>query len=322
MIVARSLAELRKEDSSVVTVGTFDGVHRAHREIVREVVHRAKMGEGRSVVVTFEPHPKEVVPSAKGPVALLTTIDERMEHLTALGVDVLLVIEFTLEFSRLSSRAFYEQYLVRGIGVREVVVGYDHTFGHNREGRAEELIAMGKEFNFSVFALHPFSVAGEVVSSTRIRKALAEGGIEHANTLLGWEYSLRGIVIRGDGRGRTLGYPTANIQPQSDKKLIPATGVYLVAVAMDGRNTFGMMNIGIRPTVTDARRMTMEVHLFDFSEDVYGKPLTIKFLKRLRDEKKFPSLAALAEQLGKDKTEAQRILAGQLERQQQSSQSI
>lgn len=317
MQLLRSPGDVRRDSNSVVTVGTFDGVHRAHQEIVREVVHRAKMREGRSVVVTFEPHPKEVVPSARGPVQLLTTIEERVELLRTSGVDVLLIIDFTPEFSRVSSREFYERYLVNGTGVSEVVVGYDHMFGRNREGRVEELVAMGKEFNFSVFSLHPFSVNGEVVSSTHIRNALASGDIERANRLLGREYALRGVVVKGDGRGRSIGFPTANISPVSEKKVIPARGVYLVAVTIDGRSHFGMMNIGVRPTVTETPRLTIEVHLFDVDEVLYGKPVTIGFLKRLRDERKFASLPELTRQLEKDKMESLRLIAGHKERQNQ-----
>ena len=220
MIVARSVGEIVRDTKSVVTVGTFDGVHRAHQEIVREVVFRAKRNEGRSVVVTFDPHPKEVVASKRGPVQLLTTIDERIELLKQQHIDVLAIVPFTYEFSQQSSHEFYERFVVGVIGVSEVVVGYDHMFGRNREGDIEELVRMGQRYNFSVFALHPFSVDGEVVSSTRVRKAIHDGDIVHASMLLGHDYSLSGIVVVGDRRGRTIGYPTANIRPESGKKLI------------------------------------------------------------------------------------------------------
>lgn len=315
MIVVGSLSELKKETNSVVTVGTFDGVHLAHQEIVREVVHRAKMKEGRSIVVTFEPHPKEVVGKLKDPIHLLTTIDERIELLHAQGVDVLLVINFTYEFSRLSSREFYEGFLVNGTGVSEVVVGYDHMFGRNREGSIEELIKIGQQFDFSVFAFHPYTVNGEVVSSTQVRKALAEGNVERAKAFLGREYSLQGTVVKGDGRGQTIGYPTANINPDSEKKMIPAKGVYLVGIKLEGRDYFGMMNIGVRPTVTNALQQTIEVHLFDFSETIYGKKLTIAFLRRLRDEQKFSSLEQLIHQLGNDKAQSLKLIAEHGQRQ-------
>ena len=309
MIVARSINGLKQEKNSVVTVGTFDGVHLAHQHIVREVVHRARMKEGRSVVVTFDPHPKEIVGDQTRPVALLTTLDERVELLRKQSVDLLVVIEFTFDFSRLKSHEFYERYLVNGVGVSEVVVGYDHMFGRNREGTTEDLVHMGQEFGFSVIALQQYSVDGEVVSSTQARQAIETGNIERAKKFLGYDYQLRGTVVRGDGRGRTIGYPTANIEPESSKKLIPAKGVYLVGVQLDEEKYFGMMNIGTRPTVSDGLQRTVEVHLFNFDRDIYGRRLVISFLKRLRDEQKFASLQDLVNQLGADKATSLKYIA-------------
>jgi len=177
MILARALGEITKDTGSVVTVGTFDGVHLAHQEIIREAVNRARMNEGRSVVVTFEPHPKEVV--GKGPIHLLAMPEERIELIRKMNVDVLLIINFTFEFSRLSAREFYHRYVVEGVGVSEVVVGYDHMFGRDRSGGIEELVKMGQEFNFSVSAVHPYRVDGEIVSSTRVRNAIAAGDVGH-----------------------------------------------------------------------------------------------------------------------------------------------
>ncbi len=315
MIVARSVGEIVRDTKSVVTVGTFDGVHRAHQEIVREVVFRAKRNEGRSVVVTFDPHPKEVVASKRGPVQLLTTMDERIELLKQQHIDVLAIVPFTYEFSQQSSHEFYEGFVVGVIGVSEVVVGYDHMFGRNREGDIEELVRMGQRYNFSVFALHPFSVDGEVVSSTRVRKAIHDGDIVHASMLLGHDYAFSGIVVVGDRRGRTIGYPTANIRPESGKKLIPGKGVYLVGVEIDGKHFFGMMNIGVRPTLTSGLQETIEVHVFDFSQDIYGKRVTVSFLRKLRDEQKFASLQDLINQLGNDKAQSLRYLAERTSRQ-------
>lgn len=315
MIVVRSFDELTNDPNSVVTVGTFDGVHLAHKEIVREVVHRARMREGRSVVVTFDPHPKEVVTSQRGPVSLLTTIEERLEQFSVLGVELLYIINFTYEFSRQSSEEFYRRYLIDGTGVSEVVVGYDHMFGRDREGKTGELVTMGKQYDFSVFAMHPFTVDGQVVSSTQIRKSLAAGDIERANKFLGREYSLRGTVVRGDERGRTIAFPTANILPDSGKKMVPLNGVYFVGVTVREQTYFGMMNIGVRPTVSDASRRTLEVHLFDFNGDIYGEKITVRFISKLRDEQKFASLEELTRQLGHDREESLKLIAGQQERQ-------
>ncbi len=304
MILARSVREIPPDPSSVVTVGTFDGVHLAHAEIIREVVSRARMREGRSIVVTFDPHPRQVVGPAGTPVELLTTIGERVELIRSLGADVLLLLEFTYAFSRISPRDFYRSYIVGGTGVDEVIVGYDHMFGRDRGAGIDELVKMGKEFGFSVFAVHPFTVEGETVSSTVIRKALASGDVEKAARFLGRPYALGGTVIRGDGRGRTIGFPTANIRPESPLKIVPAHGVYAVAVRIAGEERRGMMNIGLRPTVVPVPVETIEVHLIDFDGDIYGQEITVSFLRRLRDEKKFNSLPDLVEQLGRDREEA------------------
>lgn len=304
MIVARRLEEAGRDAGSVVTVGTFDGVHRAHAEIIREVVTRARMREGRSVVVSFDPHPKQVV--GTGAVDLLTTIDERVALISALGADVLLLLEFTYAFSRISPEEFYRTYIVEGTGVDEVIVGYDHMFGRDRAAGIDELVRMGKRFGFSVFAVHPFAVGGETVSSTAIRTALARGEVDRAGELLGRPYSLGATVVAGDGRGRTLGFPTANLRPEADLKIVPAEGVYAVAVALGNDERLGMMNIGRRPTVAAGEPRTMEVHLFDFDRDIYGERLVVSFLRRLRDEKKFDSLSDLVRQLARDKEEVLR----------------
>jgi len=314
MKVVRSLEELRHDPASVVTVGTFDGVHLAHQEIIREVQNRARMKEGRSVVVTFDPHPKEVVDGNGTVVPLLSTIDERMRSLKELNVDVLFIIPFTFEFSRLSSRAFFELYIVNGTGVSEVVVGYDHMFGRDREAGIENLVRMGQEFHFSVFAVQPFMADGEIVSSTLIRKTLGAGDVTKAGKLLGYPYSLSGRVVRGDGRGTGLGYPTANIIPQSPNKVVPANGVYLVAVETEQRRHFGMMNIGTRPTVTEGRGTTLEVHILEFERDIYNESITVTFLRRLRDERRFASVEELKEQLGRDRDAAMKLVATEVTR--------
>ena len=309
MKVVRSLDEIGKDNSSVVTVGTFDGVHLAHQEIIREVVNRTRMNEGRSVVVTFEPHPKEIVGRKDQPVHLLTTLEERIRLIGHANVDVLLVISFTFDFSRLSAREFYLRYVVEGIGVSEVVVGYDHMFGRDRTGGIDELVHMGREFNFSVSAVHPISVDGEIVSSTRVRRAIATGDVEHAARLLGHPFELEGAVVKGDGRGRTLGYPTANIQLRSPRKIVPGDGIYLVGVVLRGKRWYGMMSIGVRPTIKDGGERTIEVHVFGLTDDVYGEALQITFLRRLRDEQKFASVDELVTQMHKDKETSLRLVA-------------
>lgn len=311
MKIVRSLGEITADSRTVVTVGTFDGVHLAHREIIREVMNRARMMEGRSVVITFEPHPKSVVGRSTQDINLLSTIDERIDLLSQLGPDVVYVIPFTYEFSRLTSGEFYERHVIRGTGVSEVVVGYDHMFGRDREAGIEELVRMGQKYNFSVFALHPFMLDGEVVSSTRVRTALLAGNVTEATKFLGRPYILEGRVVRGDGRGKTIGYPTANIAPMAQQKLIPANGVYLAGVRYQDGQYFGMMNIGVRPSVTSGTERTIEVHLFDFQRSIYGESITITFLRRLREEKKFSSVAELVAQLDRDKHISLKLLTEQ-----------
>jgi riboflavin kinase/FMN adenylyltransferase len=310
MKVIRSLAEAPKDRNSVVTVGTFDGVHVAHREIIREAIRRATERKGRSVVMTFDPHPKEVLSSAKGPVQLLTTIDERVALLEGLGVDLLLVIRFTFDFSRISAEAFYKDYIVNGVGASVVVVGYDHMFGRDREGTVRELEGMGRSYGFSLVTVPPYRVDGEVVSSTRIRKALSGGEIERANAMLGRPYAMQGRVVEGDRRGATLGFPTANLQPEPKSKTIPAHGVYVVRVRLGETHRFGMMNIGVRPTVREGLKETLEVHILDFQQQIYGATIDLEFLRRLRDERKFGSFAELTAQLETDREETRRFVAG------------
>ena len=308
MIVAHSVEEIPRDPSSVVTVGTFDGVHCAHAEIIREVVSRSKMREGRSVVVTFDPHPKQVVGPPGLSVELLSTVGERVELIGMLGVDILLVLEFTYAFSRISPADFYRTCIVDGTGVDEVIVGYDHMFGRDRAAGIDDLLKMGKQFGFSVFAVHPFTVEGETISSTVIRKALGAGDVERAAKFLGRPYSFGGTVVRGDGRGKTIGFPTANIRPDSALKIVPARGVYAVGVRVGSEQRYGMLNIGVRPTVATVPGETIEVHLFDFDRDIYGEQVAVSFIRRLRDERKFDSLSDLVEQLGRDREEARQTV--------------
>lgn len=309
MILAHTLAGVPHDSNSVVTVGTFDGVHLAHQEIIREVVTRARMKEGRSVVVTFAPHPKEVVGKSGSVVQLIATAEERSEIVRQLNVDVLFIINFTRDFSRLSAHEFYEEYIVRGVGVNEVVVGYDHMFGHNRAGGIEELVRMGQEFNFSVSAVHPFRVDGEVVSSTRVRDAITTGDVETAAKLLGRSFAFSGTIVHGDGRGKELGYPTANVAPESERKIIPGHGVYLAGVTLKGRAWYGMMNIGVRPTVAQGGARSIEVHIFGLAEDIYNERVTVTVLRKLRNEQRFGSLEELMHQLQKDKETSLQYIA-------------
>ena len=307
MIVAHTLAEIDVDPSSIVTVGTFDGVHRGHRAIIEEVAGRARTKNGRSVVITFDPHPKEVLSGT--PATLLTTLEERLEEFGRLGVDAALVIKFTKEFSRQSPRDFYVRYLIEGVGAREVIEGHDHTFGRDREAGVTTLMELGREFGVDTTTVRPVLIGGEQVKSTAIREALKSGNIEKANLFLGSPYPLRGSVVRGDGRGAELGFPTINLRPSSGNKLIPANGVYAVSAEWKDERLHGMMNIGHRPTFNDGGERTIEANLFEFERTIYGDAIRVRFHKRLRDEKRFASKEELITQLASDRAASKEILA-------------
>ncbi|MBI3586171.1 MAG: bifunctional riboflavin kinase/FAD synthetase [Ignavibacteriales bacterium] len=307
MKIAYQLSDIIYEKNSVVTVGSFDGVHLAHREVLGEVVRLAQSRKGRSVLVTFDPHPKEVVTGK--PVPLLTTLEERVQLCSELGIDLFFAIPFTYEFSRQTSREFYIRYLVQRIGVSEVVEGFDHHFGRDREGSVEDMLKLGKEFEFSVVAMKPVYVKNELVSSTGIRKHLIAGNIERPADLLGRPYNLGGTVVKGDGRGKALGFPTANIRLSSDKKLIPQNGIYFVRVLVGNREQYGMVSIGVRPTFHENGARTVEVNILNFQDEIYNQTIELYFLKRLRDELKFNSADELIRQMNRDKEESLKLLA-------------
>ncbi len=301
MTIARQLSEIPFNKNSVVTVGSFDGVHLAHQAVLQEVVRRSRARGGRSVVVTFEPHPKQVLTQAGPPITLLSTIEERTRLCEEQEIDLLCVLEFTYEFSRVSFREFYQRYVIEGIGVSEVVEGYDHHFGRDREGNMQQLLAMGREFEFSVTAMKPVYVQNEIVGSTTIRSHLLEGNVERAATLLGRPYGIRGEVVRGDARGKSLGYPTANLRLPVESKLVPLNGIYFVSVAWGEMQYYGMMSIGVRPTFEPLGSRTLEVHILGFQGDLYGRMIDVQFLRRLREERKFDSVSDLIKQMDKDK---------------------
>lgn len=305
--------QIVRDDQSVVTVGTFDGVHVGHQAIIRYLTRRARQQEGRSVLLSFDPHPREVVQGQRVP--LLTTIDERADLLEALGLDRFTVVRFTEDFAHLSAEDYVRELLVGAIGLQEIVIGYDHKFGRDRAGDRALLEAMGEELGFEVDVISAQEVADVgVVSSSAIRRALLEeGNAEQAAQMLGRPYHLSGRVRRGEGRGRQIGYPTANIEVESARKLIPKGGVYAVQVRLPGGQELrpGMMNIGTRPTF-DGRSLTLEVHLLDFDGDLYDDCLRIEFVRRLRDERKFDSADVLVEQLSKDKARCKRAFSALL----------
>ena len=299
MKIFEDISEFQSKGFSVVTVGTFDGLHIGHQEIIRMMKKYAGEKNGETIVVTFHPHPRIVLDPSHD-VKFILTRERKFELLSNLGIDNLIVIPFTKEFSRTSSENFIKEYLIGKLGTDMLIVGYDHHFGRNREGNYEQLRSLGKDLKFEVAEIPAQYVDDIPVSSTKIRNALTEGTVRLANRMLGFEYSITGKVISGNKIGRTIGFPTANIEIEDKYKLIAAGGVYACKVECGGKIYMGMGNIGTRPTI-GKHDFTTEVHLFDFNEDIYGKEITIYFIDRVRDEVKLSSLDELKIQLLRDK---------------------
>lgn len=308
MEIYRNIDDIKKDKSTVISVGTFDGVHLAHRQVLDKVLALSSEKHSRSFIVTFDPHPQEVLKNKTPEIKLLTTTAEKLRLFQEIGIDYVLVIKFTEDFSNTTAREFYENLLFAKIGICDLVVGYDHGFGRNREGDFQMLVSMGKEFGFSVHRVEEIDIGDTKVSSTNIRHLLMEGDIKKANSLLGYKYSFDAKVVEGDKLGRELGFPTANLLPDADNKVIPYNGVYAVYVLFKGIEYKGMMNIGYRPTVREDSERVIEVNILDFSGEIYGDNLTVKFVKRLRDELKFSSKEELIEQIKIDKKNVIKIL--------------
>jgi riboflavin kinase / FMN adenylyltransferase len=307
MQLVRHIEDIPFDKKSVVTIGTFDGVHLAHQKILHTVRDGAKKLGGRSVVVTFEPHPREVLSTTGTQMMLLTSLQERQDICDRLGIQWLVVIGFDIKISQLHFRDFFFQYLINGIGIHSIIEGYDHHWGKNREGNIDALVLLGKQYAFDVIRMEQFTYEGTPVSSSIIRDDLVQGNLERANTFLGRAYSLSGKVVEGDRRGRSLGYPTVNIEPSILRKVIPKDGIYFVQVHIAAARYFGMASIGVRPTFKTDGKRTIEVNILDFDKDIYGYDLRIDFLRRLRDEIKFQSADELVRQMQKDE-EVSRIL--------------
>jgi riboflavin kinase/FMN adenylyltransferase len=294
---------------TVAAIGNFDGIHRGQRAIFNRVTARATEKDLQSVVVTFEPHPVAVLRPDEAP-PRLTTLEQKAKLLEEIGVDVLAVVDFTAEFSQNPAQVFVEEFLHQKLGVDEIVVGSRFTFGRQREGDLGLLETMATQLGFAVRGIEEVEFGGEPISSTRIRRAVRTGDLEQANAMLDRAYSIRGLVARGKGRGKTLGWPTINIEPQSD--LLPADGVYVSKVEFPQLASFHgcVTNIGCRPTFPNSPRRVVESHILDFGQEVYGAEVELHFLDRLRDERAFPSGEALAEQIAQDVAKAREYLAG------------
>jgi riboflavin kinase / FMN adenylyltransferase len=302
MKVFWSLDSYARGPHATATIGTFDGVHLGHQKILGRLIEAARETGGESVVISFHPHPRMILQPEDKTLRLLQSIDEKIAALEALGIDKLLLIPFTLEFSNQDSQHFISEILVKVVGIHRIIIGYDHHFGKNRSGGLKELQAGSAEYGYEVEEIPAEQIDNANVSSTKIRHALRDGDIATARRFLGYDYGLDGKVIHGQQLGRTLGYPTANIMPDDPLKLIPGEGVYLARLWLKGVAHYGMLNIGKKPTVGEDFPLGIEIHLFDFDNDIYGQSVRVEFLEWIRPDMKFGNLEELIAALHQDRT--------------------
>ncbi|NII28137.1 bifunctional riboflavin kinase/FAD synthetase [Pseudoflavitalea sp. X16] len=328
MKVYYSTDDMPAFNRAVLTIGTFDGVHLGHQQILEQLKQEAARIAGETVIITFHPHPRKVVSGTQPAFHLLNTIEERIELLDKNGIDHLVVVPFTAAFAQQTPEAYIEHFLIEKFHPHTIIIGYDHRFGQGRTGNYKLLEAYSDRSGFRLMEIPPHVIDENTVSSTRIRQAILDGRIEPANTLLGYDFFFEGTVVEGNKLGRVLGYPTANLRMENEEKLVPGNGIYVVEAELGGQKSEvgsqksnlefqtsdlrpqisvlrGMMSIGIRPTITDNRR-TIEVNLFDFNADIYGRTLRVYVKKYLRPEEKFDGLEALKVQLAKDKEDSLR----------------
>lgn len=309
MQVHYGIDSFKNNSNAVVTSGTFDGVHYGHQKILKRLIEIAKKNSGESVVITFWPHPRLVL-NQNNSIKLLSTLEEKIKLLDSFGIEHLLIIPFNQEFSKLSSEEFIQKILIHAVGTKKLVIGYDHRFGKNREGGFEYLRDNASRLGFMVEEIPKQEIEEIAVSSTKIRNALQDGKVETASHYLDRPYELSGKVVKGNQIGRTIGFPTANIQVNDTNKLIPKNGIYAVMVRVGERLLKGMLNIGTRPTIDEIGIKVIEANIFDFDENIYDEEIAVLFYKLLRNEQKFSSLDELKNQLKKDRKETSMYLSG------------
>ena len=307
MKVFTSIPDYPFENKSIVTIGTFDGVHLGHRVILKRMKEIAKKTKGKSVLLTFSPHPRHVLHKDNQDMKLITTLQEKQDLINQAGLDNLVIHEFTKKFSRIKPVNFVRDILVEQLNVHTLVIGYDHHFGRNREGSIQELTTLADLYDFNIEKIDPQYFEDVTVSSSKIRKLIEKGEMVKAKQYLGYEFMLNGKVIKGNSLGKTINFPTANIVVENKWKILPADGVYAVKIVLEAKEYKGMMNIGQKPTV-DGNGISLEVNIFDFNQDIYGKGIEIRFVKRIRDERKFEDLQGLKKQLLIDRNRARQIL--------------
>jgi riboflavin kinase / FMN adenylyltransferase len=306
--IFNSISDFKCNSKTVVTIGTFDGVHIGHKKILEKLTTNTSQSNLESVVLTFFPHPRTVLQEGTE-MKQLNTIEEKIDLLDKIGIDNLVIHPFDREFSRLTAEEFVKTVLVDTFNVAKIIIGYDHRFGRNRTADINDLIDFGEQFDFEVEQISVEEIDDVSVSSTKVRNALNEGDVTLANTFLDYHYAIKGIVSKGKQLGRTIGFPTANIQIKESYKLIPKDGVYVVSCELNSSTFFGMMNIGINPTTDgENQKQKIEVHFFDFNDNLYEKLITVSILKRIRNEQKFESVEALKQQLNLDKIASQNYI--------------
>ena len=306
MKVYNSIAAYKKTKPSIVTIGTFDGLHVGHQKILKQLYKTALTNELESILVSFFPHPRMVL-QKESSLKLLNTIKERMQMIEKTGISNLIVQPFTREFSRLSALDFVRDVLVNQLHIKKIIVGYDHQFGRNRNATIDDLIEFGKTYDFEVIEITAQQLENVSISSTKIRNALNEGAVQTANNYLGYPFMISGLIVKGKGIGKTLEFPTANLHLKEDYKLIPKNGVYLVQSIISGKEVFGLTNIGTNPTVGGTYK-TIETYFLDYSRDLYQKEIQLNFIKRIRGEKTFESKDALKNAITKDELFARNYL--------------
>lgn len=306
MNVYNNITELPAFKKAIITIGTFDGLHDGHRKIISQLKEVAQNINGTTVVITFFPHPRHVLSNTENKVFILNTLEEKIALLQAEGIENLVIVPFTNEFSSLDAEAYISDFLVNSFHPHTIIIGYDHRFGKNRTGNFELLKEGEKKYGYEVVEITAQQLNDIAISSTKIRQKLSEGDVTAANSLLGYAYFFSGKVVKGDQLGRTIGFPTANLEISEEEKLIPGNGVYAVDVMIKDIKLKGMMNIGFRPTVGGIVRK-IEVNIFDFNEDIYDQNITVFLKTKLRDERKFNGLEELKIQLGNDALAAKAI---------------
>ncbi len=308
MIIFHEFSDIRKDENTFLTIGTYDGIHLGHKEILNKIITKAARNGGRSFLITFDPHPRSVL-SKDSNVKILTTLNEKSVLLDSLGIQNLLIIKFTKEFSQISADDFILNYVLKFIGLKEIVIGHDHHFGKGRGGDEVTLRKLGGENNFNVSTVNAYKLNDKIISSSEVRKSLMNGDIKSTTSYLGRYYSFSGTVVEGDKRGRVLGFPTANIKLKDESKLLPALGVYAVEFIVDDNKYFGLLSVGKRPTFYVNGTIIPEVYIYDFNKNIYGKFVTVNIVEMIRGEIKYNSPEELIKQMNKDKELGVEILS-------------